>query len=212
VAAIALKFEKTEKFNELEVVKNPELNLAPRPLTPRFPIERVIPGRPLDAINSSTTQDVSTQLLRSKCDKCHTLASDAKANGTKLSPEVDVLLSKIPTVWFDNARFDHAAHRTVSCRDCHAGMHQHENAGADQPKAPGALLDDEKVFLPDKQKCASCHMPGSARSDCAECHRYHAIDKPPHGVGAVVRGVAERISSEEYMRRELSDTPRHEGR
>jgi hypothetical protein len=68
---------------------------------------------------------------------------------------------------------------------------------------PDDLRDHERVFLPTRQICAGCHAPGHARSDCAECHRYHAIDQPPHGVGSGVRAAQMRKSAEQYMRREL---------
>jgi hypothetical protein len=74
------------------------------------------------------------------------------------------------------------------------------------------LRDDNKVFLPNQAVCATCHAPGKARSDCAECHRYHAIDEPSHGVGSSVRAREMRMSAEDYMRRKLPKTTDSNGK
>jgi hypothetical protein len=66
----------------------------------------------------------------------------------------------VPEVWLQRALFNHAAHRTVACEECHSQ----------------ALTSDksENVLLPDIDTCVKCHAPGKgARFDCAECHRYH---------------------------------------
>jgi hypothetical protein len=62
--------------------------------------------------------------------------------------------------WFPLATFDHRAHRTYQCTDCHAARTSSKT---------------EDVLLPNHAKCAECHNGGSqsARSDCLTCHTYH---------------------------------------
>ncbi|MBW3597096.1 MAG: cytochrome c3 family protein [Planctomycetes bacterium] len=113
--------------------------------------------------------------LSGECNKCHTLIEQENADGG-LMPHVAP--AAIPQVWFAHARFDHAAHRGVSCKDCHPEAY-----------AEGYLEEDpaashEQVMIPDRTLCVKCHRPvvadGSpgARHDCAQCHRYHAGVRP----------------------------------
>ena len=124
-----------------------------------------------------------------------------------------IAASKVPAVWFEHARFDHSAHRAVSCRDCHP------RAYPDDPDASGravavtaasgakrwALKDGketwaahEDVLIPGIQTCRACHAPaslhartGGAGYACTECHRYHNGDRSLQGRGALARGVPE---------------------
>ena len=89
--------------------------------------------------------------------------------------------TNVPQVWLTSARFDHAAHRALDCRACHANADKSDRAG--------------DVLLPGIKACAGCHTSadragrGGARHDCVECHRYHGGDDPLHGRGADIRGV-----------------------
>lgn len=109
-----------------------------------------------------------------------------------------VVATEVPEVWFPHSVFDHAAHRAVSCDQCHAG--------AEESKTSDDLL------LAPIGTCRECHAPaeyegsslvrGGVRSDCAECHRYHNGDRPLQGIGAEARQVAEadRRTIEEFLR------------
>lgn len=108
--------------------------------------------------------------LLTVCGHCH---QDPPTGEPKLAP---VLPARIPQVWLQHARFDHAAHRAVECRSCH------EKAFADHPDASKGSQD---VMIVNREKCLECHSPlssdgkrGGARFDCAECHRYHGADHP----------------------------------
>lgn len=62
--------------------------------------------------------------------------------------------------WFPLSTFDHRAHRSQSCADCHAA-------------ATSSKTGD--VLMPALASCAKCHHAGAnaARSDCLTCHTYH---------------------------------------
>jgi predicted CXXCH cytochrome family protein len=137
------------------------------------------PREPLDLLSERVLK--TERHLRHACDKCHELRV-ADPDIAKL-PEslVDTGLSSlmdavqppaVPDVWLRHARFDHAAHRFVDCRQCHA------RAYADHPQASKSHTD---VLIAGRETCLSCHSPrtrdaGGARHDCAECHHYHAAD------------------------------------
>jgi hypothetical protein len=86
------------------------------------------------------------------CAYCH----EVKAIGEVTAPVM-------PGRWFDQGRFDHAKHRTVSCEKCHDVRHSR---------------DTSDVLLPAKATCVSCHSPAGGGADsCATCHGYH--NQPP---------------------------------
>lgn len=71
----------------------------------------------------------------------------------------DVTPPAIPARWFDQGRFDHSKHRTVSCERCHE-VRQSKDTG--------------DVLLPAKATCVTCHSPaGGVADSCAMCHGYH---------------------------------------
>lgn len=64
-------------------------------------------------------------------------------------------------LWLPLATFNHAVsgHRELDCSACHLAATSRQAAD---------------LLIPDIDNCRACHRPrGSARSDCAECHRYH---------------------------------------
>jgi hypothetical protein len=85
---------------------------------------------------------------------------------------VPVLLSTLPTGifpsssrrWFTHAEFDHDAHRSQSCIECHS-------------QALNSVKTSD-VLLPTIQSCVACHHPPSgndlgAGAACVTCHKYH---------------------------------------
>lgn len=82
----------------------------------------------------------------------------------------------IPTAsrrWFTNSVFDHRAHRSVSCVDCHAD--------ALKSSATSDVLSPN--LDTGAKSCVSCHKPDvdsfsagvhrGATSDCISCHQFH---------------------------------------
>jgi hypothetical protein len=114
---------------------------------------------------------------RSSCLECH---YDGKAETNGIPNRIEP--TKVPEIWLTHARFDHTAHRGVSCQDCHAGASRSETA--------------TDVLIPKIDNCLQCHAPakgrgwfgsspapstGGASFDCTECHRYHSGDHPLQG-------------------------------
>jgi hypothetical protein len=162
---------------------NPPTGLST--LSPAAPLQP-IPGKTPGANLAQTTEPSSAarvaaaeQALRGehRCGKCHEFGGEAVAP------------TRLPSVWFTHARFDHSSHRAMQCFDCHERQRL-ETTSEGKPR-----LDDRRPILPDVDNCRRCHTPTTARGvagarhDCAECHRYHGGDLPPHGRGAIERGV-----------------------
>jgi hypothetical protein len=135
---------------------------------------------------------------RQTCGECHSYESNAGQ-----TVPARIMPTSVPEVWFQHARFDHAAHRAVACRDCHPQAYQ-AYADAAAPAASGT------VMLPGRDVCLACHGPtsagkdgprGGARFDCVECHRFHNGDQPLQGIGAEARGIpdAERRTIQEFL-------------
>lgn len=153
------------------------------------------------------------------CGECHSYQSDGKdLTPEQLHEQTDVNLQlaagdsgwpspapkfsiapvNIKDVWYDHARFDHAAHRAVDCKLCH------ENA---YPGSAQSSTVNTDLMLPGIATCVKCHSPiasaggqpiGGARFDCAECHRYHGGDHGA-GIGSAGRGVHTPLSVEEFL-------------
>ena len=67
--------------------------------------------------------------------------------------------TRIHSIWFGNAQFNHFAHRVVQCTSCHAEALTSK--------------DTADVLLPNIANCKTCHNQTGARSGCNECHLYH---------------------------------------
>lgn len=122
------------------------------------------------------------------CFECH--IRDEKGNAKPTA---------IPTVWMKSAKFDHAAHRTSKCVDCHpkaVQSHEAEIAAA-STYARGAAEGNYQhpPNLPGIASCRQCHAPasgtvGGVRHDCTDCHGYHQIERGLQGLGSPRRGPA----------------------
>ena len=87
------------------------------------------------------------------CAYCHEVKSSTAGEPIVTKPVT-------PDRWYVHAKFDHAAHNTVSCESCHSQARQSK------------LTSD--VLLPDKTSCVACHSPkGGVVSNCVTCHEYH---------------------------------------
>jgi hypothetical protein len=66
--------------------------------------------------------------------------------------------------WLEHSVFSHHSHRSLDCLACHE-------------RAPQSARTSD-VLLPKVGACQQCHRArNGARSDCAECHRYHDKSK-----------------------------------
>ncbi|WP_435016614.1 cytochrome c3 family protein [Tundrisphaera sp. TA3] len=173
-----------------------------------------IPGKTPEATRARQRLDDSVATAESllfenttNCRECHHVAgTDHGVVPAQVEP------TNVPKVWFGHARFDHSAHRAVSCRDCHARAYA---VGPDGKPVDGASTVNTDVLLPDIANCRACHnqssaeggwfaratsASGGASQDCVECHRYHGGDRPAHGAGSFAhdetpgRSIAEFLS------------------
>jgi len=133
---------------------------------------------------------------RGGCVECHNLKPGA---GRLAVPEDVAALELEPVlmtpVWFESARFDHAAHRALDCTACHTGVSSSRQNG-------------ERPLLPGIAVCASCHSasggwlsgtPSGASAACTECHAYHNGDHPNHGKGATERRGTKELTIDQFQ-------------
>lgn len=151
-----------------------EAQLKDKPqLVAQSPHPRPIPGqspdplrREAEATVTRQTQDAVRHLRSVTCAKCHDFVEEVAMDQL---PHVRPV--QMPALWFKNARFHHASHRAVDCRECHA------RAFPDEPHASTHTAD---VLIAGQSKCRECHSPQNSAGDrggadfrCIECHRYH---------------------------------------
>ncbi|MDB5386996.1 MAG: Doubled motif protein [Planctomycetaceae bacterium] len=121
------------------------------------------------------------QQLQGGCKLCHTLERPSPGGLVKIVPPDQ------PERWLPQSRFDHAAHRTFDCLQCHSDVSgsrpEHEST-----KSQSAA----DVLIPKIADCQSCHVSAAARprvikaesthqtfeviSTCVKCHVYHRRD------------------------------------
>jgi hypothetical protein len=154
---------------------------------------RPLPGKPRPEETETARKALADRVSRaektlysdSTCKKCHELASGEK-DGTGEVVVESVVPTNVPAVWYEHALFDHTSHRALSCEACHT-------TAADGAAKQAGLAAGADMLLPAKATCVKCHSAssasaGGARSDCAECHRYHNADHPLQGRGAARLG------------------------
>ena len=156
-------------------------------LSPNQPIPGKSPGNNLAQSLPLELQQQADEwqqgLYNQRCLYCHTDAPPPQ-NQQQWTPPADIATPRIPQIWLEHARFDHSAHRSMNCKECHADAFPDSASG----RPP---LDDSKVMIPDMTNCVQCHAPGNAtlgagggaRSDCIECHRYHGSETKRSTVG-----------------------------
>ncbi|SIN78394.1 hypothetical protein SAMN05444166_0827 [Singulisphaera sp. GP187] len=155
-----------------------------------------LPGRPKPtaAPNGRSAADWAEQQLSEAsrllfegaggCRYCHRVTAES-------SPETDQLprfaLPKINSRWFPHSVFSHERHRSLDCRQCHA------------QSAESRLTSD--VLMPTIQSCQQCHngKTQGARTDCVECHAYHA----PHES----RDSPRDLTIQDFLRGQGAPTP-----
>ncbi len=135
---------------------------------------------------AAAEQQVAVLNSSSNCSKCHetagkvVLAADyatALSSGKRPATGADALrfrtlptgLPESPRRWFGESDFNHDAHRTTACLDCHQGI---ERDGL------GGKPDDGIARMPNLKSCAACHIPDhaemrGANAGCVTCHHFH---------------------------------------
>ncbi|HEV3122252.1 MAG TPA: cytochrome c3 family protein [Isosphaeraceae bacterium] len=155
-----------------------------------------------------TDADKILFLGKQTCGECHvfntpsgTVQLDLLRAGS--APSFELVPPRIPQVWFAQSLFDHAAHRAIDCRECHAAAYPDASRSFDG-KAVKPSTKSEDVLVPGIVTCRACHAPrgrerGGAAFNCTECHRYHDGDHPLQGKGAAGRDALERRSIQEFL-------------
>ena len=127
------------------------------------------------------------------CAKCHDLGE----SGVKAVPD--------RTVWLPASRFNHAAHKSAACAECHPGTY----AAVSEP-----LAEKEPPQINGVESCRACHAPsgtpvslpsgtipgGGVRHSCTDCHRYHNGDHSLEGKGALARFPAKPLDIGEFLK------------
>lgn len=95
---------------------------------------------------------------RTLCGVCHEII----APGESVENKWEVRPVKVAELWMPKARFDHLAHETSECTDCHEA---YDSAEA------------YDVLMPKIEVCQDCHLGEHANdklpSTCIMCHEYH---------------------------------------
>jgi hypothetical protein len=95
-----------------------------------------------------------------------------------------------PRRWYVNSEFDHDAHRSMNCLECHsAALNSEKTSDVLLPDIQwqGLKIEGNKL-IPAQRSCVECHHPDDstgpgAASNCTECHTYHdrSHEQPPAG-------------------------------
>lgn len=134
------------------------------------------PSRPLPGRRPATTTSIersradwaeqqlgeTTRLLfegAGGCRYCHSVAQESTPEPYQ-PPRFEP--PRIPSRWFPHSIFSHERHRSLDCLQCH------------ERSAKSRLTSD--VLMPTIESCQKCHngKVQGARTDCVECHAYHA--------------------------------------
>ena len=167
-------------------------NRGPRPIPGREP-EMEKAAR--EAIERKVARMEEVLFGEKRCGECHHYVTPEGRGIPALTrlvegQDVRIAAADIPQVWLGHATFDHAPHRVVDCKACHAGAY---------PDAQKPSHTSGDVLLPEVGKCQECHSPrrsvggreiGGADFRCIECHRYPGGDARHRSVGPLVRDAA----------------------
>ena len=123
-------------------------------------------------------QEINDLLTNVRCKKCHEFSNQGNAFSANVEP------ANLPTVWLKHAKFNHLSHKAMNCNLCHAAADPKTRPAEHQGR------DEETVMIANYDTCVKCHRSAGAsepsdpafarfvgaRSDCVECHLYHAGD------------------------------------
>lgn len=102
------------------------------------------------------------------CGVCHTVTPERTETG---NPSYKVAPVRIAGVWFERAKFSHAAHTVMDCAHCHAARLSQAS---------------QDVLIPDIANCQTCHAGQGAKaaveSTCVMCHGFHQAPFPMESV------------------------------
>jgi len=125
--------------------------------------------------------------VKEQCLECHDASSIT--DEAIIAAKLDETPRLIPARWLRRGLYDHAAHRLIDCRYCHADAYLPSD-----PLTQAELNPDDhaEVMIAGIESCQNCHrpsemsapdslqnpllgnMPRWASDQCITCHRYHA--------------------------------------
>lgn len=132
----------------------------------------------LAGANPNLIEHFVTHGMGASCTYCHEVQGTVPALAFRTSAPVAFTtptnIPPTPRRWFTNSKFDHYAHRSVACMDCH-----------DKAASSTLTSDLNSPNLGEgKASCVSCHKPEpstffgsharSAPADCVTCHGFHS--------------------------------------
>ncbi|MCM2374624.1 cytochrome c3 family protein [Aporhodopirellula aestuarii] len=94
------------------------------------------------------------ELVRKQCLTCH--FSESLADDAILASTSSNTTAMIPTRWLRRGLYDHAAHRLIDCRFCHADAYPKSRT---LPQSELVTDDHEKVLIAGIESCQGCHRP-----------------------------------------------------
>ena len=115
------------------------------------------------------------QLVRKQCEKCHdqdslTDQAIADARSGRSTP-------LIPPRWLQRGLYDHAAHRKVDCKFCHAAAYTGPPSSKPMIGGIETCVDCHRssdVSMPERLSDLPAGQPRWASDNCILCHRYHS--------------------------------------
>jgi hypothetical protein len=139
---------------------------------------------------------------KGQCVKCHDLTAEKPENlGDPIAVESKPTgMTATPRHWFRAAKFDHRAHRDMSCVSCHSTLSEtnlagHEEGDADVEQtsfvhSPGMVWADYTKLqaggAASTRSCVDCHHADTfgqrgAGASCVTCHNFHdrALEQRP---------------------------------
>jgi hypothetical protein len=137
-----------------------------------------------DAMLAAADHAVFGLEAKGLCRKCHHVEiQDGNWYVPTLNPqfvasEINATRATIPHRWLSHGEFNHGAHLTVACADCH--------------NVTSSTLTSD-ILLPGIANCRKCHgshpVPPNASiaADCVLCHDYHGPTKPATKVADVAK-------------------------
>jgi hypothetical protein len=149
------------------------------PAVGRQPIPAARPGReglaPRPAMRDPRSMAAAAAVEvfeKTSCVTCHVVSRRAAPVSTSFPgadlPQWDIAPIPAAHDWMPQSTFDHEAHASAECGECHAADASH---------------DATEVLMPRIAVCRECHAGSTARprrvtSDCGLCHDFHSA--PAH--------------------------------
>lgn len=172
-------------------------------------------GRPAREDWRVTDEELAAAMSRVKdqCMKCHD--SESMTDEAILAASQPGRRPMIPRRWLQHGMYDHAAHRKIDCRYCHADAFPPDSASGELVMGIEAHAN---VMIAGIESCQDCHreagtptptaienepllggMPTWASDSCSMCHRYHgALMKQTVVTGSAAAG-SESMNSIESL-------------